>query len=53
MTESANITLNKPLWREVGTRGLYWFTLPELCPVLFFSIVKDSTNQNLIIKQVF
>ena len=44
--------LNKPLWREVGTLGLYWLTQPKLCPILLYSTVKGSTNQNLITKQV-
>jgi len=40
--------LNKPLWREVETHGLYWFAQPELCPILLYSLVKGSTNQNLL-----
>jgi len=45
--------LNKSLWGEVETLGLYWFTQPERCPILLYSLVKGSTNQNLITKQVF
>ena len=45
--------LNKPLWREVETIGLYWFAQPELCPILLYSLVKGSINQNLITKQIF
>jgi len=53
MIESANRMLNKPLRREVETLGLYWVTQPELRPVLLYSTVKGSNNQNLITKQVF
>ena len=53
MTKSANRMLNKLLWREVATLGLYWFTQPELRLVLLYTIVKGSTNQSLITKHVF
>jgi len=53
MIENAKRMLNKPSRRDVETLGLYWFTQPELRPVLLYRIVKGSTNQNLITKQVF
>ena len=52
MTESAKIILNRPLRREVETLDLYWFIQPKLHPILLYTIVKGSTNQNLITKQV-
>jgi len=51
--ESAIRMLNKLVWREVKTFGLYRFAQLELCPVLFYSLVKGFINQNLITKQVF
>ena len=53
MKESANTTLNKPLRKEVETLDLYWFTQPELRSILLYSVVKGSTNQNLITEQIF
>lgn len=53
MTKSAKRMLNKLSRKYVETCGLYWFTQPELRPVLLYRTVKDSTNQNLITKQVF
>jgi len=53
MIEKVIRMLNKSLWREVETLGLYWFTQPELRPILLYSRVKDSTDQNLITKQVY
>ena len=44
MTESAKRILNKPLRREVETLGLYWFTQPELRPILLYTTIKGSTN---------
>jgi len=51
--ESVIKMINKLLWRKVETLDLYWFTQPELHSVLLYLLVKDSTNQNLITKQVF
>jgi len=45
-TESANRMLDKLLRREVETLGLYWFTQPELRPILLYKIVKGSSNQH-------
>jgi len=45
MLEKVIRTLHKTIWREVETLGLYQFTQPELCLVLLYSLVKDSTNQ--------
>ena len=53
MIESVIKMINKLLWRKVETLDLYWFTQPELHSVLLYLLVKDSTNQNLITKQVF
>ena len=51
--ESIIRMLNKPLWREVETLDLYWFIQLKLYLVLFYSLVKGSTNKKLITKQVF
>ena len=53
VTENANRMLNKSLRKEVETLGLYWCTQPKLCLVLLYLIIKGSTNQNLITKQLF
>ena len=50
--ESVMRILNKPLWREIETLDLYWFTQLQLHPILLYSLVKGFTNQNLITKQV-
>jgi len=53
LQKNANRRLNKSLRREVKTLDLYWFTHIELHLIFLYTIVKGSTNQNLITKQVF